>query len=147
MVTEVGDVTESLAPFPACFEGGTPNHPAVIGLAAGLRHCGTTDEGLATRAAIALSEVPGVRVLGSPRRRVGLVSWEHEGLHAHDVAAALADDGLAIRAGHLCAQPYLAQLQAPAAVRASFARYNTLDDVERLVCAVRRIRHRVRGVA
>lgn len=135
MVSGVDADGAHLAERPWRFEGGTPNHPAVLGLAAGLRFCGV-DHGLAERAARRLADLPGCRLVGTPRERIGLVAFVVEGRHPHDVATALDRRGIAVRVGHLCAQPLLEALGVPAVVRASFGRYSTEADLDALVDAL-----------
>jgi cysteine desulfurase/selenocysteine lyase len=80
--------------------------------------------------------MPGVKVWGPVGSRISLVSFSVAGVHAHDVAQVLDDHGLAIRAGHMCAQPLMRRLGIDAAARASFAPYNTEDEVRRLLAGV-----------
>ena len=75
----------------------------------------------------------GVRVWGPAEGRISLVSFSVEGVHSHDVAQVLDGRGLAVRAGHMCAQPLMRRLGIESAVRASFAPYNTLDEVRHLL--------------
>ena len=84
--------------------------------------------------------MPGVRLVGTPARRASVLSFVVEGVHPHDVGAVLDDEGIAVRAGHHCAQPLMQRLGLPATVRASFAFYNTLDEVDALVRGLRRVR-------
>lgn len=135
MVSGVDTDGPHLAERPWRFEGGTPNHPAILGLAAGLRFCGV-DHGLADRAAQRLAEQPGCRLVGTPPERVGLVSFVVEGRHPHDVATDLDRRGIAVRVGHLCAQPLLDALGVRAVVRASFGRYSREADLDALVAAL-----------
>ena len=80
-----------------------------------------------------------MRVVGTPRERAAVVSFVHADAHPHDVATVLADQGVAVRAGHHCAQPLMERLGVPATARASFALYNTAEDVDALVAAVARV--------
>lgn len=141
MVAEVRERDEVLTAPPWRFEGGTPNHVAIAGLAAGLQLCGPSAP-LAPSAARELAEIDGVRVLGDPRERVGIVSWLHEGIHPHDAASLYEERGIALRAGHLCARPYLARLGAESAVRASFGPHNTPADLRTLVEAAAWVQQR-----
>ncbi len=148
-----GDMIESVrfeesryAPPPARFEAGTPNISGVVGwgeAVAHLRGLGMDrvrrhDLELQRYALRRLAEVPGLDVYGpqDPELRSGLVSFNLRGLHSHDLAQALDAFGLALRAGHLCAQPLLARLGVASCVRASFAHYNEASDVDRLVAAL-----------
>ena len=143
MVARVGAHDLRLVEAPWRFEAGTPNHPAVVGLAAGLELCGRGPT-LAVQAAAAVGEVPGCWVLGAPRDRVGSVSFVVDGVHPHDVAQVLDAAGICVRVGHLCAQPYLRRLGATAAVRASFGLPNTARDIDRLVEVLATVRARLR---
>ncbi|MCC7495364.1 MAG: cysteine desulfurase [Fimbriimonadaceae bacterium] len=129
---------------PYKFEAGTPPIAEAIGLRAA---CDYLDElGLATirehtqalteAAVLALEELPGVKVMGPKQGRVGPVAFTVEGVHPHDVATILDGEGVAVRAGHHCAQPLHARLGIPATARASFYLTNRASDVDRLVAAV-----------
>lgn len=133
---------------PMRFEPGTPNLEGALGLAAAIDFLEALDRPrvaawertLTERALDRLSDIPGLRLLGSPRERASLVSFELSGIHPHDVATILDGFGVAVRVGHLCAQPLMARLGLPAVVRASFALYNTLDEVETLAVGVAKAR-------
>ncbi len=125
---------------PYRFEAGTPPIAAAVGLGAALAYLEGHD-GAARRAheadllayaADVLARVPGLRIIGTaPEKRAGH-SFVLAGVHAHDVATVLDGEGVAVRAGHHCAQPILRRFGLAATVRASFALYNTRDDVDRL---------------
>jgi cysteine desulfurase/selenocysteine lyase len=130
--------------LPWKFEAGTPNVAGAVGLAAaidyidgiGLEAIGAREDELAAYAAKRLGEVPGLAIYGSAPRRCPLFSFNLGGVHAHDVAQYLDREGIAVRAGHHCAQPLMRSLGIPAAVRASLAFYNTEDEIDRLVLAL-----------
>jgi len=136
------------APPPQRFEAGTPMTSQAVGLAAAaryLREIGMAaveaHEAELVAAAIAgLSQVPGVRIIGpaSTELRGSPVSFVLDGVHAHDVGQVLDDEGVAVRVGHHCAWPLHRRFGVAATARASFAVYNTLDEVDRLVSGVRR---------
>ncbi|MBV8202922.1 MAG: cysteine desulfurase, partial [Acidobacteria bacterium] len=145
------------APPPQRFEAGTPNIEGAVGLAAALdyltdlgQNAVTLWEGrLLQRAVELLRAIPGVQLVhAAPRRheaaaareRAGLLSFVVEGVHPHDVATVLDGLGIAVRAGHHCAQPLMEVLELPATTRASFGLYNTLEEVEALAAAVERVR-------
>ncbi len=138
----------SFAPVPERFEAGTPPIAQVIGLGAAIGWMGSLDwaqvaaheSDLVGYAIERLSEVPGVRVLGSAAERVGAVSFVMDTVHPHDVGTVLDSHGVAVRAGHHCAQPLMQRYGVPATVRASFALYNTRAEVDTLVEAVRDVR-------
>jgi cysteine desulfurase/selenocysteine lyase len=89
-----------------------------------------------------IAEVPGLTVFGPPAGadRGGIVSFAMEGVHAHDVSEILDRHGIAVRAGHHCAQVLMQRLGVPATTRASFAVYNTTDEVDRLIDALTDVR-------
>jgi cysteine desulfurase/selenocysteine lyase len=134
------------AGLPARFEAGTPPIGEAIGLAAaiewldglGLDAVHARDAELATYALEALSDIPGLRVFGPPaaQDRGGIVSFELEGVHAHDVSEILDRHAVCIRAGHHCAQVLMERLGVPATARASFAVYNTPGEIDRLAEAL-----------
>lgn len=146
MITVVGIESSEHREPPARFEAGTPHIVGAIGLAAALEWLEAMDrEGwmgwereLCGLAEASLREIPGVRVLGDPRERVPALAFVVDGLHPHDLGTILDQEGVAIRAGHHCAQPLHARFGVPASARASFALYNTPEEVARLAAGVRR---------
>jgi len=133
---------------PARFEAGTPMIAEVIGLGAALEYVeriglpaiGAWEEDLLAAATDRVGALEGVRLIGTAREKVGVLSFVVEGVHPHDVGAVLDDEGVAIRAGHHCAQPVMQRLGVPATARASFAFYNTREEVDALVRGLRRVR-------
>ncbi len=93
--------------------------------------------GLLAAATEAVTALPGVRLIGSARERVGVLSFVIDGVHPHDIATVLDQHGVAIRAGHHCAQPVMERFGVPATARASFAFYNTPGEVDALVAGLR----------
>jgi cysteine desulfurase/selenocysteine lyase len=148
MITSVTLERSSFAPPPARFEAGTPAIAEAVGLgaaldyleAAGIEEVGAWEAELLAYAVETVSGVPGVRIIGSPPERVGVLSFVVEGVHPHDVSAVLDDEGIAVRAGHHCAQPLMERFAVPATVRASFAFYNTMEEVDRLRTGLERVR-------
>ena len=148
MIATVGLEHSTYAAPPARFEAGTPPIAEVIGLGAaidyvqqiGLPAINAWEHELLARATELVAEVPGVRVVGAPARRASVLSFTVDGVHPHDVSAVLDDEGIAVRAGHHCAQPLMARLGLPATVRASFAFYNLLEEAEALARGLRRVR-------
>jgi cysteine desulfurase / selenocysteine lyase len=132
---------------PHRFEAGTPNVEGAIGLAAALAYLGQFEVGavaaheaaLLAHATERLRGVPGVRLVGEAREKAAIVSFVVDGVHAHDVGTILDRQGVAVRAGHHCAQPLLARFGLPATVRASFGLYNTVEDVEALVAGLAKV--------
>jgi cysteine desulfurase / selenocysteine lyase len=136
------------------FEAGTPAIAETQGLTAaidylealGMDNVRAHERHLFERAWSALAALDGVRLLGpaDPDRHAGVISFVVEGIHPHDVATILDGEGVAVRAGHHCAQPVMARYDLPATTRASFYVYNDLDDVERLTDAIRAARRTFR---
>jgi cysteine desulfurase / selenocysteine lyase len=92
-----------------------------------------------------LAEIPGVTLYGPlPEHRAGIVSFNVEGIHPHDVAQVLDLDGIAIRAGHHCTQPLMRKLGVAATNRASFYLYNVPDEIDRLAASIRRVQEMFR---
>jgi cysteine desulfurase / selenocysteine lyase len=150
-----GDMIETVtldrstfAPPPARFEAGTPMIAEVIGLGAALEYLdevghaaiGAWEEELLGYATERVRELDGVRLIGTAREKAAVLSFVVEGVHPHDVGAVLDDDGIAIRAGHHCAQPLMRRFGVSATARASFAFYNTRDEVDALVRGLLRVR-------
>jgi cysteine desulfurase/selenocysteine lyase len=129
---------------PSRFEAGTPPVGPAVGLGAALRWLEERDpaaifaaeQALLDRATERLSAMPGVRVVGTAPDKVAVLSFVLQGIHPHDVGTVLDSMGVAVRAGHHCAQPVMERYGIPATTRASFACYNTAEDVDALVRAV-----------
>lgn len=148
MIETVTMETTTYAPAPQRFEAGTPMTSQVVGLAAAARYL--TEIGmpaveaheaeLVAAALKGLSAVDGVRIIGptSMAHRGSPVSFVLDGVHAHDVGQVLDDEGVAVRVGHHCAWPLHRRFGIAATARASFAVYNTHDEVDRLVAGVKR---------
>jgi len=128
------------------FEAGTPAIAEAIGLAAavdyleglGMASVRQHERFLFERAWAALGAIRGVRLLGpsDPEQHAGVISFVLEGIHPHDLATVLDREGIAVRAGHHCAQPVMLHYDLPATTRASFYVYNDVDDVDRLTDAI-----------
>ncbi len=148
MIETVTMEATTYAAAPQRFEAGTPMTSQVVGLAAATRYLGAIgmdkveahERDLVAAAIDGLSGIDGVRIIGptSLADRGSPVSFVVDGIHAHDVGQVLDDDGVAVRVGHHCAIPVHRRLGIAATARASFALYNTLDEVDRLVAGVRR---------
>jgi cysteine desulfurase/selenocysteine lyase len=143
MIRKVTKEGTTYADAPARFEAGTPAIAQAVGMASALRWLDALgmDEVVAHEREIAdyalarVAEVPGLRVFGPPRgpERLGPVSFELEGVHAHDVSEILDRHGVAVRAGHHCAQPLMDRFGIAATARASFGVYTTPEEIDRLV--------------
>lgn len=130
---------------PGRFEAGTPNIADVVGLHAAiewLEKIGNSFDihahelALTKQARAELAEIPGVTVHGYPKVYAGIISFTIDGIHPHDIGTILDSEGIAIRAGHHCCQPLMRRLGVPATARASFAAYNTEEEVKQLVKGV-----------
>ncbi len=148
MISSVTFERSTWAAHPQKFEAGTPHIAGAIGLAAALDYLdgvgrsavAAHEHRLLAYAVERVAALPGVRLIGTARERASILSFAVEGVHPHDVGALLDDEGVAIRAGHHCAQPIMARLGVPATVRASFALYNTPDEVDVLARGIERVR-------
>ncbi|MBV8347022.1 MAG: cysteine desulfurase [Mycolicibacterium sp.] len=148
MIETVTMAATTYAPAPQRFEAGTPMTSQVVGLAAAARYLGAIgmqaveahESELVAATLDGLSGIDGVRIIGpaSLADRGSPVAFVVDGIHAHDVGQVLDDDGIAVRVGHHCAWPLHRRFGIAATARASFAVYNTLDEVDRLVASVNR---------
>jgi len=133
--------------LPYKFEAGTPHIAGVIGLGTaidyvnhvGLEALAVHEQELLLGATEALRRIPEVRLIGTAQEKIGVISFVIDGVHPHDVGTVLDREGVAIRTGHHCAQPVMARFGIPATCRASFAFYNTKDDVDVLVRAIGKV--------
>ena len=147
MIDRVSWAGTTYAPPPGRFEAGTPHIVGAVGLhaaidyveAVGLDAIHETESVLVARAREAMRSMNSVRLFG-PEDSLGIVSFEVEGVHPHDVATILDEEGVAVRAGHHCAQPLMATLGVAATVRASFALYSDESDVDALLNGLERVR-------
>ena len=134
--------------LPYKFEAGTPHIAGAVGLGVALTYIKSIgfdriaphETTLLERATVAVQSVPGVRIVGTARRKASVLSFVMEGIHPHDIGTVVDREGVAIRTGHHCAQPVMDRYQIPATARASFAMYNTFDDIDALVAALSRAR-------
>jgi cysteine desulfurase/selenocysteine lyase len=133
---------------PHRFEAGTPNIEGAIGFAAaleyidhlGLESIATHETALLTTATGAVLEVPGVRLVGTAREKASVLSFVMDGVHPHDIGTILDTEGVAVRAGHHCAQPVMARYGLSATVRASFGLYNSEQEIDALVAGLKKVR-------
>ena len=134
--------------LPYKFEAGTPNIAGGIGLKAaidyvhgiGLSQIRRYEEGLLELATARVGVIPGVRLIGTAREKAAVLSFTIEGVHPHDVGTVLDRQGIAVRTGHHCAQPVMDFFKVPATARASFAFYNTPEEVEALVAGLHEVK-------
>jgi len=133
--------------LPHKFEAGTPNIGGGIGLGAAIDYLGRIDRDAAleyeheilTYASEQLQRIPGARVVGTAKEKAPVLSFVIEGIHPHDIGTILDHEGIAIRTGHHCAQPVMLRFGIPATARASFAFYNTKDEVDLLIKGLQKV--------
>ncbi|MCH8506621.1 MAG: cysteine desulfurase [Ectothiorhodospiraceae bacterium] len=148
MIRSVSFEKTEFADPPARFEAGTPNIAGVIGLGAAIDWFQALDPAavaaheadLLHYAAERLSAIPGLRLIGTARERAGVISFVMDDAHPHDIGTILDGYGVAVRAGHHCAQPVMQRYGIPATARASFGVYNTRSEVDKLVEAIGKVR-------
>ncbi|WP_442592286.1 SufS family cysteine desulfurase [Parapusillimonas sp. JC17] len=146
MIHTVSFERSTYADVPQRFEAGTPNIAGVVGMDAAIRYVqGVGLEAIADHEHILLEHateglqaLPGVRLIGTAGQKAGIASFVVAGIHPHDLGTILDTEGVAIRAGHHCAMPLMTRFGIPGTARASFAAYNTLDDVAALIDALRK---------
>jgi len=148
MIVSVSFEKSTYAPIPHKFEAGTPHIAGAIGLGAaidyvtatGLDRISNHEHALTTYATERLMAIPGVSLVGTAPGKGSILSFTVEGVHPHDVGTILDHHGIAVRAGHHCAQPVMDRFKVPATVRASLGMYNTEAEVDALTAAIRHVR-------
>ncbi|MEK6888267.1 MAG: cysteine desulfurase [Candidatus Aenigmatarchaeota archaeon] len=148
MIKEVHQQEATWNDIPWKFEAGTPNVADVIGFGAALDYLNEigmnnieNHEKMLTKYALKqLNSVKGLTIHGTARERSSAISFSLAGVHPHDVATILDSEGIAIRSGHLCAQPLMERLEVPAVSRASFYLYNTKEEVDKLINGIEKVR-------
>ena len=133
--------------LPYKFEAGTPSIAGGIGLGAAIDYMNELDmagvaafeQELLSYATRLVGEIPGLRIIGTAREKAGVLSFVIEGIHPHDIGTILDDEGIAIRTGHHCAQPVMQRFGVPATARASFAFYNTKEEIDVFIGALRKV--------
>ena len=134
--------------LPNKFEAGTPNISGGVGLGAAVDFLSELDldaahaheDALLHHATAALKQIPGLRLVGTAPQKASLVSFVVAGVHPHDLGTILDGDGIAVRTGHHCAMPVMDFFKVPATARASFAFYNTFQEIDRLAAGIERAR-------
>ncbi len=134
--------------LPYKFEAGTPHVAGAIGLGAaieyvnglGMDNIAAHEHELLAYATETVSAVPGIRLIGTAKEKAGVLSFLLESIHAHDIGTILDQEGIAIRTGHHCAQPVMQRFGIAATARASFALYNTREEVDALVEGIQKVR-------
>lgn len=147
MIRTVSFEKTTYAPIPEKFEAGTPAIAAGIGLGAAIDYINAIDFEVAAAyehelleyATQRLSDIPEVKIIGTAANKASVLSFTIEGIHPHDIGTILDQQGIAVRAGHHCAQPVMQFFDVPATARASFAFYNTREEVDKLADAVQKV--------
>ena len=147
MIRTVSFEKTTYAPIPEKFEAGTPGIAAGIGLGAAIDYLNALDFNAAAEyehslleyATARLSDIPEVRIIGTAANKASVLSFTIEGIHPHDIGTILDQQGIAVRAGHHCAQPVMQFFDVPATARASFAFYNTREEVDKLADAIQKV--------
>ena len=153
MIESVTRESATYAKLPHKFEAGTVNAAGAVGLHAAIDYVNrvgfpemhSRELVLTRRVMEGIQQIPCVHVLGSenPEEHCGIITFTVDGVHPHDISEILASDGVAIRAGHHCAQPLHAYMKRPSTARASLAFYNTEADVDRLIGSISTLRERM----
>lgn len=147
MIRTVSFEKTTFAPIPEKFEAGTPAIAAGIGLGAAVDYINSIDfeaaaayeHELLEYATQRLSDIQGIKIIGTAANKASVLSFTIEGVHPHDIGTILDQEGIAVRAGHHCAQPVMQFFDVPATARASFAFYNTREEVDKLAEAVQKV--------
>ena len=147
MIKKVGLYSSTFADIPHKFEAGTPPIAAAIGLGAALDFLQTLNrpqwltylDQLTDYAIGQLQDVPGLEIMGKAKKRSHIISFTLQDVHPHDIATFLAQEGIAIRAGHHCTQPLMQHFGTGASARASLSVYNTREDIDALIQALHQI--------
>jgi len=147
MIRTVSFEKTTFAPIPEKFEAGTPGIAAGIGLGAAIDYLNSLDFNAAADyehsileyATARLADIPEVKIIGTAGNKASVLSFTIDGIHPHDIGTILDQQGIAVRAGHHCAQPVMEFFDVPATARASFAFYNTREEVDKLADAVQKV--------
>ncbi|MEZ5422347.1 MAG: cysteine desulfurase [Pyrinomonadaceae bacterium] len=147
MIRTVSFEKTTYAPIPEKFEAGTPGIAAGIGLGAAIDYLNALDfeaaaeyeHSLLEYATARLSDIPEVKIIGTAANKASVLSFTIEGIHPHDIGTILDQQGIAVRAGHHCAQPVMQFFDVPATARASIAFYNTREEVDKLADSIQKV--------
>ncbi len=147
MITAVTFEKTFYKEIPYKFEAGTPNITGVVGLGAaidyvtgiGLQRAQAYESELLAYATERLVAIPRLRIIGTAREKASVISFVIEGIHPHDIGTVLDREGIAIRAGHHCAQPVMQRFELPATARVSLAFYNTREEIDALVRGIHKV--------
>lgn len=148
MILQVSFEKSTYNEIPFKFEAGTPAIAEVIALSSALEYLNQLgwdyitahEKALLLDATEKLSAVPGLKIIGTAKEKVGVVSFTMDGVHPHDIGSIVDQSGVAIRTGHHCAMPIMDFFNIPATARASFGIYNTIDDIDQLIAGLNDVR-------
>jgi len=146
MIAEVTFEKTTYAELPHKFEAGTPNIAGGIAFGAainymngvGFEHIAQYEADLLNHATLALQQIEGLRIYGEASEKTAVISFNVEGIHPYDIGTLLDKMGIAVRTGHHCAQPIMDYYKIPGTVRASFAFYNTKEEIDTMVSGLKR---------
>jgi SufS family cysteine desulfurase len=144
MIRTVSIASSTYNELPYKYEAGTPNMAGIVGLGAAVDYLNALprkqlqaeEDRLLAWTISQLQQVPGIKLVGEPKHRVGAISFVHDEGHPHDLGTLLDQQGIAVRTGHHCAMPLMDHLKLPGTVRASFCLYNQQDDAQRFIDAL-----------
>lgn len=153
MISRVQWEYSEYKPLPHKFEAGTPNIEGAVGLDAAINYLHTFDwelvrkyeESLLSYAQSAFQDLKGIRLIGTAQHKAAILSFVHEKIHSHDIGTVLNSKGIAVRSGHHCAMPLMDYFNVAATTRASFAFYNTYEEIDKLVAGMTYV-HEILGV-
>lgn len=148
MISSVSFEATTYNKLPYKFEAGTPNIAGVVGVGAAANYLNSIgfdaivghEQALLSYATELISEIPGLRIIGNASNKTGILSFVLQGLHPHDIGTFLDRQGIAVRTGHHCTMPLMERFGVPATVRASFALYNTISEVDKLAEAIYQVK-------
>ncbi|HSV09411.1 MAG TPA: aminotransferase class V-fold PLP-dependent enzyme, partial [Hanamia sp.] len=146
MIKEVSFAKTTYANLPYKYEAGTPNIADTIALKVALDFITETgkqlirnhENNLLKYATEQMKSIPGLRIIGNAKNKVSVISFIIKGIHPQDVGVLLDNQGIAVRTGHHCTQPLMERFQIPGTVRASFAMYNSKEEVDRLISGIQK---------
>lgn len=147
MIREVTFDHTTYDDLPRKFEAGTPNIAGGIGLGAAIDYLNQFDReellkhenALLEYATAKLSEIKGLRIIGTAKEKASVISFTIDGIHPYDIGTIIDTDGVAIRTGHHCAQPVMRRFNVPATARASFTFYNTFEEIDKLALSLNKV--------
>jgi cysteine desulfurase/selenocysteine lyase len=148
MIERVTFAKTTYAKLPCKFEAGTPNIADAIAFSVatdyltriGMQSVFLHERSLLLYATEQLEKIPGLKIIGTAKNKVGVLSFVLADLHPHDIGTVLDYQGIAVRAGHHCAQPLMDRFQIPACIRISFGIYNSKDDIDTLIAGLHEVR-------